>query len=104
MGVVGSLIPGAGQAQHIGGYCLRSGVGWPATPIAVGKGGCSLLPVCRQQPSSVAYTHSNNRGRLICRYLFREQAVEHLQSSLFFLRQRQCLHHEDIFAGQLVRT
>ena len=74
--------------------------------MAVSQGGDTLPPVCRQDTPGVARAHSHQLGCLVHGHLLCPQAVQDLESALFFLVQRHILHRGeyDIYADQLVRT
>ena len=60
--------------------------------MAVSQGGGTLPPVRRQDTSGVARAHSHHCGCLVHSHLLCPQAVQNLESYLFFLVQRHILH------------
>ena len=92
MGVVGSLVHRASQVNHSAPGRLGNSVGRLAAPMAVGKGCSSVLPVIRQYAPGVAWAHSNQSGSLVQCHVLREQAVQNLESRLFFRSQSHILH------------
>ena len=92
MGVVGPCVPGASQVNHSGCNGLGSCVGRLAAPETVNNGGRAFLLVSRKDAPGVAWAHSHQRGCLVQCHVFCEQAVEDLESRLFFGRQSHILH------------
>ena len=78
--------------DHVGGHCFGCRVGWPAAPVAMGDGGCTFLPVGRQDTPDVASGDTQQRGCLVQFHVLGEQTVQNLKSCLFFLRQSHILH------------
>ena len=72
-----------------------------AAPVAVGQSGGAALAVGGQHPSGVALGHAQQLGGIGDGGLVFQNGVEHGESGLFFLVQRNVLH-QDIFADQLV--
>ena len=58
-----------------------------ASATAMGQGGGSALPVSCQDAPGVARAHSHQHSCLMRRDVLRQQAVQNLDSRLFFWRQ-----------------
>ena len=86
------------QLRNLGG---QSGVVGTAAPVAVGQGSGTVLAVGSQHPASVAWGHAQQLSSLGDGHLVFQNGVEHGDSGLFFLIQRNILHRKDIFADQL---
>ena len=85
--MVRSLIAGTGQSNNLGLDLLGDSVARRSASITVSECCGSLLPIRRQDPPDVAFTHSQNLGRLSYWYLICQHPVEHLKSNLFSLSQ-----------------
>ena len=96
MGVVSSLIHRASQVDHPAPDRLGNSVGWPAAPVAMGKGSGAVFPVIRQYAPGVARAHSHQSGGLVQRHVLREQVVENLESRLFFGFQSHIIHEVSV--------
>ena len=96
MGVVGSVVSGAGQVHYVDDHCRRCGVGRFASAVPVGQGRRAVLPVSRQGAPGVARTYSHQLGRLIQRNLLCQQAVQNLKSRLLFRGQSHILHSVNV--------
>ena len=92
MGVVGSLVNRAGQVNHPVPDRLGNGVGRPAAPEAMGKGGGSVLPVSRQNAPGMSGAQSHKRRRLVQCHVLGHQTVQNLESRLFSGYQSHILH------------
>ena len=78
--------------HHIGRHGIGNCVGRPATPVTVSNGGSAFLLVSHQDAPGVAWADTHQSGSLIQRHVLREQAVENLESRLFFGFQSHILH------------
>ena len=58
----------------------------------LGKGCSAVLPVIRQYAPGVAWAHSHQCSRLIQSHMLYQQAVQNLESRLFFRSQSHILH------------
>ena len=92
MGVVGSLVHRASQVNHPAPGRLGNSVGRLPTPVAMGKGCSAVLPVIHQYAPGVAWAHSHQCSRLIQSHMLYQQAVQNLESRLFFRSQSHILH------------
>ena len=92
MGVVGPCVPGASQVNHSGCNRLGSCVGRLAAPETVSNGGSAFLLVSRKDTPGVSRADTHECSRLIQRHVLNQQAVEDLESRLFFGRQSHILH------------
>ena len=92
MGVVGPCVPGASQVNHSGCNGLGSCVGRLAAPETVSNGGSAFLLVSRKDTPGVSRADTHECSRLIQRHVLSQQAVEDLESRLFFGRQSHILH------------
>ena len=84
------------QVNHSGCNGLGSCVGRLAAPETVSNGGSSLLLVSRQDAPGVARADTHECSRLIQRHVLSQQAVEDLESRLFFGRQSHILHKMNV--------
>ena len=92
MSVVGPCVPGASQVNHSGCNGLGSCVGRLAAPETVSNGGSAFLLVSRKDTPGVSRADTHECSRLIQRHVLSQQAVEDLESRLFFGRQSHILH------------
>ena len=102
VGVVGALVALDGQFHQCGSLGGRDGVVGTAAAVAVGQCGDAILAISRQQPECVAWAHHQHLDGLGNGNLVFQNGVEHGDSGLFFLIQRNVLHGKDIFADQLM--
>ena len=102
VGVVGALVAVGGQFHHCGSLGGRDGVVGTAAPVAVGQGGDTVLAVGSQHLAGMAWGHAQHLGSLGDGKLVFQNGVQHGDSGLFFLIQRNVLHGKDIFADQLL--
>ena len=87
MGVVGPCVPGVSQVNHSDCNGLGSCVGRLAAPETVSNGGSAFLLVSRKDTPGVSRADTHECSRLIQRHVLSQQAVEDLESRLFFGRQ-----------------
>ena len=62
----------------------------------MGKGCSAVSPVIRQYAPDVARAHSHQSDGLVQCHVLREQAVENLESRLFFGLQSHILHEVSV--------
>ena len=86
VGEHGSLVSGAGQVYYVDGHYRRCGVGWLVPPAAMSDGANALLSISRQDAPGVSRADTHQRGCLVQRHVISEQAVQDLDSRLFFWR------------------
>ena len=80
------------QVNHSGCNGLGSCVGRLAAPETVSNGGNAFLLVSRKDTPGVSRADTHECSRLIQRHVLSQQAVEDLESRLFFGRQSHILH------------
>ena len=100
VGVIGALVALRRQLYHCAGLAWRSGVVRTAAPVAVSRCGSATFAVGGQRPPSVARRHAQQLSGIGDGDLVFQDGVEHGESGLFFLVQRN-VFHRDIFADQL---
>ena len=96
MGMVDSLVSSAGQMHHVGDHRLGCCVDRFASTVPVCKGRCSFLPVGGRDAAGLACADTHQLGRLVQCNLLRQQAVQNLDSRLFFWRQCHILHEVSV--------
>ena len=97
MGVVGALVPLCSQLHHHVSLTGGNGVVGTTASVAVGQGGGAILAIGRQHAAGMALAHAKQFSSLGNGYLEFQNGVEHGESGLFFLIQRNVLHQKDIF-------
>ena len=96
MGMVGALIRGAGQIDHIGSHSVGCGVGRPAAPEAMGEGRGASLLVSGQDAPGLALADAHEFSRLVQGNVLREEAVQYLKPGLFIRGQCHILHSVNV--------